>query len=124
MRQKHAPARPRGPAPAHKGASALQGTGLLGRDRKRTPETSQRRGPALPERRAVELHDPRRECGPALAALYEAFLRRDQGTDLPQARARRPCRIRGLLPVRNQRRYAQARRACPRTGDGPRNRFL
>src|SRR5262249_38177723 len=72
------------------------------------------------EQRALELADAVRERGAAARGVHGPRRERDPRRRCAQAGAGRSRRLRGLLPVRGQRRHGQARGAG--SGAGPRSR--
>src|SRR5207249_8979734 len=67
-------------------------------------------GRVLPGRRALELDDPRRERRAAATDVHAAAGSPDQRDRVAEARAGGPGWLRGVLPLRGQRRDAQAGR--------------
>ena len=78
----------------------------------------------VPGQRAVERDDAGGERRPAARAVHRSLARGDPAGRQRQARAGRAARLRGPLPVRDQRRHAEARRARPRHRARPRGAVL
>ena len=73
------------------------------------------------KRRSVEFDDAGRKRRPAAARVHRSQLRADRRAGRAQAGAGGAGRFRGVLPVRDQRRHAEARRAGAGHGLGPRD---